>query len=194
MKKTIIIIVIALAVIGGGVLLMMHSNNNAPANPNATGGVNFNAIPGDAELLNNLRQAGLDALNTEGAVLHIHQHLDLIINGQNIAVPADIGIGSNFISPIHTHDTAGILHVESPIQKEFKLAQFFTEWGITFSDTCIGSNCADSGHKLVVAVNGIPAPSVADIVLHSHDEIEIWYGNKNDTPNLIKNFAFPAGL
>jgi len=37
-------------------------------------------------------QAGLPLLGSEGAVEHIHAHLDLIVNGQPVAVPADIGI------------------------------------------------------------------------------------------------------
>jgi sulfur carrier protein ThiS len=194
MKKIILGIVIGLAVIGIGIVLMLKGNGNTASNSNTAAGTDLAAVPDDSHLLANLQSAGLDALSAEGTVLHIHQHIDLIINGQAVEVPAAIGIGSTFISPLHTHDTTGILHVESPVQKDFKLAQFFTEWGVTLSDTCIGSNCVDDTHKLIVAVNGTPVPHVDDIILKAHNEIEIWYGDKNATPELIKSYTFPSGL
>ncbi len=196
MKKALIIIVIAIAVIAGGIVLFIKGNT---ASPGISGGQpaitnDLSKAPGDQELLGNLKTAGLDALTAEGTVLHIHQHLDIIINGQAVPVPAEIGIGSSFISPIHTHDTSGVLHVESPVVKDFKLSQFFQEWGVDFNNNCIGTNCADATHKLVVGVNGSPVSDVTNIVLKAHDEIEVWYGNKTDSPTFIKNYNFPTGL
>jgi len=193
MKKVIISVAVALVVIGGGIFLMLRDNGQAPAGNSTSLNNDFSAVPGDTELRANLNKAGLDALTAEGSVLHIHQHLDLVVNGQNITIPAEIGVSTAFISPVHTHDTSGIIHVESPVQKDFKLSQFFTEWGIDLNDKCVGPNCADATHKLVVAVNGTPVDHVADIVLHSHDEIEIWYGDKNTNPDLIKSYNFPEG-
>ena len=61
-----------------------------------------------------LGELHLPALAAEGTVLHIHQHLDVFDNGKRVTVPAGIGIGDTFISPLHTHDTSGVVHVESP--------------------------------------------------------------------------------
>jgi len=197
MKKIVLGVIVGIVVIGGGILLMLKGNGNSSNNNSAGQPVitnDFASVPDDATLLANLKAAGLDALGAEGTVLHIHQHIDIVINGKNVEIPGHVGIGTTFISPLHTHDNTGILHVESPVQKDFKLTQFFQEWGITFNDNCIGTNCADDSHKLVVGVSGAPVAHVDDIVLHAHDEIEIWYGDKNANPDLIKNYEFTGGL
>lgn len=202
MKKILIIAAIIIVVLGAAVLLFVFgggqtASNTSTSTPQANGPAqvnnDFSHVPGDQELLNNLKVAQLDALNSEGTVMHIHQHLDLIVNNQTVAIPSEIGVGTNFISPIHTHDATGILHVESPVQKDFTLNQFFQEWGIDFSNNCIGKNCADNSRKLVVAVNGNPVSDVSHMVLSPHEEIEIWYGDKNTNPDLIKSYNFPQG-
>ncbi len=187
MKKLLIIIGVLVVVIGFGIFLANESNKPAIYN-------DFTHVPGSSELLNNLNKAGLDALGAEGTVLHIHQHLDIMVNGKNIPVPGEVGIGSDFISPIHTHDDSGVIHVESPVQKDFKLGQFFDEWGVTLNNNCVGTYCADSNNKLVAAVNGKQISDPQNYVLKAHDEIEIWYGPKSQTPELVKSYNFPAGL
>src|SRR4051812_43964640 len=71
-------------------------------------GVLKTAPPWDAntdQLQLRLRAIGLPALTAEGQVVHIHQHLDLFVDGKEVAVPDNIGIdpGGGFISPLHTH-------------------------------------------------------------------------------------------
>ncbi len=185
MKKAIIIIVVLVIIIGAGIFLAKQDSKPAVNK-------DFAFVPNETQLTNNLQKAGLEALTEEGTVLHIHQHIDITINGESKTIPADIGIASSFISPLHTHDTTGILHVESPVKKDFQLGQFFDEWGVNFSDSCIGNNCVDDTHKLVVAVNGTPITNVHDYVLKSHDEIEIWYGAKDQNPKFKKSYSFPA--
>src|SRR5689334_3904529 len=53
-----------------------------------------------ANLLARLKAINLPALHEEGNALHIHQHLDIIVNGKPVTVPADIGINyeARFIS------------------------------------------------------------------------------------------------
>ncbi len=187
MKKALLVIVILLLVFGIGFYLFKKDTTPIQTN-------DFSSVPSDTQLLSNMHKAGLDVLTAEGTVLHIHQHLDIVVNGQNIAVPAEIGVGTGFISPIHTHDAGGVIHVESPVQKDFKLSQFFDEWGIDFNDNCVATYCRNDSHKLIVAVNGNPISSVRDYVLKAHDEIEVWYGNKSDSPALIKSYNFPEGL
>jgi len=188
MKKAAVIIVVLVVVVGLGIYLATQSSKPVVTN-------DFAAVPNNSQLMANLTKAGLQPLTAEGSVLHIHQHLDMIINGQGVTVPAEIGIGTGFISPIHTHDATGILHVESPEVKDFTLGQFFDEWGVDFNDNCIGKNCTDSTHKLIVAVNGAPlSNNFRGYVLKAHDEIEIWYGLTSDHPDLIKSYSFPQGL
>ena len=186
MKKFIAIVVILAVIVGLGIYFANQSSKPAVLN-------DFSAVPNDTQLMNNMKKAGLDQLATEGTVLHIHQHLDIIVNGQSITIPAGIGIGSTFISPLHIHDTSNILHVESPVQKDFTLGQFFDEWGVDFNNNCIATNCADDTHKLVMFVNGNPVTDLRGYVLKSHDEIYIWYGPKDQNPDVIKSYNFPEG-
>jgi len=64
-----------------------------------------------ASLQRSLREIGLQPLREEGQVLHIHQHLDIWVDGRKVTVPAQIGIDANqgFISDLHTHETDGIM-------------------------------------------------------------------------------------
>lgn len=190
MKKVVIFVVILLAVIGLGIYLSKQSEKAGP--PVVTN--NLGDVPGDSALLANMHKAGLDSLSAEGTALHIHQHLDIQVNGADISIPEHIGIGTSFISPIHTHDNTGIIHVESPVAKDFTLGQFFDEWGITFNDNCLANYCADNSHKLLVAVNGNKVDkNYHDIVLKAHQEIQIWYGLSTDNPVFTKSFDFPQG-
>ena len=47
-----------------------------------------------ANLKARLKSINLPALTEEGTALHIHQHLDIFIDGQEVPVPADIGIST----------------------------------------------------------------------------------------------------
>lgn len=187
MKKVVLVVIIALAVLGLGVYLAIQDSKPVEKN-------DFSFVPSSSQLLSNLNNAGLAALSTEGTELHIHQHIDIVINGDPVTIPAEVGIGAGFISPLHTHDTTGILHVESPEIKDFKLGQFFTEWGIRFDNNCIATYCSDDTHKLIAAVNGNPIENPADHVLAAHEEIYIWYGLKSVNPDIPKSFDFPPGL
>ncbi|MCU1449172.1 MAG: hypothetical protein JWP02_1342 [Acidimicrobiales bacterium] len=42
------------------------------------------------------------------------------------------------ISPLHTHDESGVLHVENDKERQITLGQLFTEWGVRFNDQCVG--------------------------------------------------------
>ncbi len=129
---------------------------------------------GDANLPDKLSLVHVDALSHEGVALHIHQHLDVFVNGERVTVPALVGIYDNsFITEVHTHDASGIIHVESPKNREFSLAQFFDEWGVRLSISCLGRFCGDLHWWL----NGKPqAGSPALLILRSHQEIVIASG------------------
>jgi hypothetical protein len=143
-----------------------------------------------------LRAIGLPALNAEGEVVHIHQHLDLFVDAKRVSVPANVGIGPAFISPLHTHDQTGILHVESPTASSYGLGQFFAVWGVRLDRGCIGASCAGAGKQLRVWVDG--APLHADptrIVLAEHQEIVLALGTPAQMPKPVPSrYDFPAGL
>jgi len=186
MKKIVIMVVIGVLVI---VLATYLSTQNAK--PVVTN--DLASVPSESTLAQNMQLAGLDKLSAEGTVMHIHTHLDVVVNGNSFAVPAKIGIAAGFISPIHTHDTSGVIHIESPVQKDFKLGQFFDEWGVTLNDNCVASYCADNNNKLVAAVNGKAVTAIHEYILKAHDQIELWYGPKATTPSFGSGYSFPSG-
>ena len=133
----------------------------------------------------------LDALGQEGTVLHIHEHLDVYVNGKKVTVPALIGIdqAGQFLTQLHTHDATGIVHVESPTNRNFRLGEFFGEWGVKLTSRCLGSYC---GH-LKFWVNGQRITGdPAQLILRAHQEIVIAAGQPPFP--VPKSYKFPAGL
>lgn len=146
---------------------------------------------GSATLADRLAPAGLHGLTMEGAVVHIHQHLDLFVNGRRLQVPALIGIdpAGGFLTEIHTHDASGIVHVESPTRRSFTLGQLFCEWGVKLTRTCLGRYRGEiswwvDGRKMT----GDPA----QLVLGAHQEIVVAAGRAPS--HVPASYAFPAGL
>src|SRR5690349_21215579 len=90
-----------------------------------------------AQLDERLKQIDVQLLPTEGNVLHIHQHLDIFVNGKHVTVPALIGIkrtGQTVeFAELHTHATDGVIHLESARAQAFSLGQFFGTWGVFLS-------------------------------------------------------------
>ena len=151
----------------------------------------------DEKLQQRLRAMGLPALTEEGQALHIHQHLDVFVDGEQVAVPDDIGVGASFISPLHTHVQGdGVLHVESPTVENFSLGQFFGVWGVRLDAKCIGGECAGDGKQLRAWVDGEPvAGDPTRIVLAEQQEIVIAYGTADQMPEPVpSNYDFPEGL
>src|SRR5207244_1694309 len=90
----------------------------------------------------------------ESLAFHIHQHLDIFVHGKQETVPALVGItAAGEFAVLHTHDTSGVMHVESPVQRTFTLGDFFNVWGLYFTQSCVGTYCAGSGSVLRVYVN-----------------------------------------
>jgi hypothetical protein len=142
-----------------------------------------------ARLPERLTSIGLEPLSAEGQVLHIHQHLDLYVNGKHVVLPAGVGIYDNsFITEVHTHDTSGIIHVESPAVRTFRLGQLFAEWGVKLTASCVGRYC---GH-VRWWVNGKPQHGdPGQLALRSHQEIVIAEGRV--PARLPRTYGFPLG-
>ena len=84
---------------------------------------------------------GIQCNAFEQLLFHIHAHLDIIINGQYFLVPAQIGIITDkCFYLLHTHDVTGIIHIESPINRDFTLGQFFDIWNKKFNNDQIKFN------------------------------------------------------
>ncbi|MEE6258075.1 hypothetical protein [Plantactinospora sonchi] len=170
-----------------------------PATPPATaeGRTDQPPWPVPADPTARVRAAGLPMLGAEGTVEHIHAHLDVIVDGKPVPVPAEVGIdeAGGGISPLHTHDTTGVLHIESPVKADFSLGQFFTEWQVALSQNQLGGLTAGDGKVLRAYVNGTPySGDPAGIVLHAHDEVALVYGTPDQQANPPSSYTFPDGL
>jgi hypothetical protein len=124
-----------------------------------------------------VRAAGLVLLGSEQLAVHYHARLRVEVDGRRVVVPAHIGIGSDSISELHTHDESGTIHIESAEDVPFTLGQFMTEWDVALTPGCLGDRCADAGHHLTVTVDGEPyRGNPAEIVLRGGMDIQISYG------------------
>ena len=102
--------------------------------------------------------AGLD-LGPMGMAEHYHPHLRVIINGEEVPVPANIGVDSatGAMSALHTHETDGTIHIEADRTGEiFTLGQLFVQWGVKLTPTQIGGAQAKDGQKVLVTSNSAP--------------------------------------
>jgi hypothetical protein len=191
-----------------GVVLGIVLTRSTPALA-MTGPVGWKNLPGlqtgkppwpanSATLTTRLGNVNLDSLPQEALAFHIHQHLDLYVDGQHVTVPRFIGIAPDSSSPtgvivteIHTHRTDNVIHVESAQEKKYQLKQLFGEWAVRLTARCLGS-FKGSCDNLQWWVNGKKQTGdPGELVLKSHQEIVISVG---PTPkNIPSSFNFPAG-
>jgi hypothetical protein len=195
------ILAAALAAIVVVVIVAIATNRPASAPTGTVSGLQTGDppwAPDNVSLRARLVADGLQVLTAEGQIQHTHQHLDLFVDGQRIAIPPDVGIDrvNLILSPIHTHDASGIIHVESPIVREFTLGEFFDVWGVRFDGHCVGGACDGSGRVLSVYRNGQPVTGdPRSIVLDAHEEIVVAIGTTAQLPSPIpSSYVFPAGL
>jgi hypothetical protein len=194
--------VVGVLAIVGIVLGVVLTRGSSPALATNSRAIPWASIPGlqtgpppwgnsSAVLGDRLKLLNLDPLGQEGQVLHIHQHLDVYVNGKKVTVPALVGIDTagQFLTQVHTHDTSGIVHVESPTHRTFTLGEFFGEWGVRLTGNCLGTLCGQlhwwlNGKKML----GNPA----QLVLKQHLEIVIAAGKP--PARIPKSYKFAAGL
>jgi hypothetical protein len=169
-------------------------NLSSPPATTATGRDTAPPWPAPADASAAVRAAGLPMLSAEGTVEHIHAHLDVEVDGQPVEVAALVGIDETrgSISPVHTHDTSGVIHIESPVARSFTLGEFFTEWGVNLTADSIGGLRYAAGKTLRVYVDGTPRTgNPAAITMNAHDEIALSYGTSTGT--VPAHYDFPAG-
>lgn len=156
--------------------------------------------PDPSDPLRRTRLAGLTPEKHEFFAYHVHAHLDVFVNGQPVTAPAAIGINIHdrgvkrfarpsgvayggitlcqrpCISPLHTHDTSGVLHTESQVDHPNRLGQFFIEWGVRLTASCVDSYCRPTT-RIAVYVDGQRyAGNPTTITLTDHKEIALVIG------------------
>jgi hypothetical protein len=177
-----------------------HATNTEPqSTPSVTKAAV--AWPAPSDPLKRAVAAGLKPEVKEFLIHHVHSHLDVFVDGKPITVPAGIGINIDdpgvqrftdtpdgslayggitqcrtpCISPLHTHDTTGILHTESATPEPNTLGEFFTEWGVRLSRSCVKEYCSPT--PIAFYVNGTPhTQDPRAIKLTDHTEIAVVIG------------------
>ncbi|NEC15346.1 hypothetical protein G3I34_24375 [Streptomyces sp. SID8014] len=138
----------------------------------AAGGVEW---PAARDTAAQVEKAGLTMLDTEQLAMHIHTTLEVFADGEQVTVPADIGIDRSgpepLYSPLHTHDETGTVHVESAEWRDFTLGQFLTEWGAPREDTRFGAPLAWVDGRLW-------AGEADDLVLRDGETIRLRYTSR----------------
>ena len=80
-------------------------------------------------LNNKLIVKDIECNSEEHFDFHIHSKLIIMIDNEIYPIPANIGIiPEKCIYWLHTHDNSGIIHIESPIKRNFTLGQFLQVW------------------------------------------------------------------
>lgn len=143
------------------------------------------------------RVAGLGLPVASEGGYHVHADLRVYVNGKQVPVPAEIGVESGLrgqqLEPLHTHDTMGIIHIESIEQYPFTIGQMFTVWGVKFTNTQLGGYRVGAGNTLSAYVNGKPVKDPPTYVMKPHDNIVVGYGKPGSFPTSF-SYNFPPGI
>jgi hypothetical protein len=186
------------------VLLLTRGGSSANADPtviaarNSTDTIDFVAQgtwpPNYTDLSGVSTALGLPGQSD--AIEHYHVHIRLLVNdgkeSHNVPIPENLGydVANQVITPIHTHDATGVIHIEAD-QKGYRsnLQNVFDVWGVRFNAQCIGGYCG--GVKMWV--NGKPNTQLGAYVLQPHDALTIVEGAPPPGFKPDASYKFPAG-
>lgn len=106
-------------------------------------------------------------------VYHAHPNLTIFLNGLSQNLPTTFS--GSCQQPLHTHDSTGVIHVETDENRDYTLGDWFKLWGYfasdtkiaTFNSTYILGNTAGpgTGHKLTMTVNGLNSTAFQDLLI-----------------------------
>lgn len=131
--------------------------------------------------------SGVECHEGEATAFHVHAHLDVFVDGQEVVVPRNVGILSSCLFWLHTHDGDGIIHVEAPAPREYRVGQFIDIWSQTHTASSeLFSSVSDK--PVTAYVNGEEFDgNYRDILLASQTQIVLAYG---EPPAEIPTYDF----
>ncbi len=142
-------------------------------------GVAVALLVGGALWSNSLVNSNPDIVSRTG--IHWHPQLSIIVKGQEVAIPQNLGIGPQFagtrgydpqmqMAAMHTHEDLPLIHLEfmrGPVYKEdLALGQFFKIWG---------KDMRSFGTNMQMTVNGVPNTDYENYVMHDGDKIVLQF-------------------
>ena len=129
-----------------------------------------------------VKYADAQPMQTNKIISHKHIQLNITLNGQTLQVPNGIGIGqANFVdfllygdhsldqygmegmSPLHTHDNTGTIHLESNNIRNFTLGEFLSIWRGLDVD----------GKTVNASINDKPVSDFRSIILNDGEKIKL---------------------
>jgi hypothetical protein len=142
--------------------------------------------------------ANVSCESGEQLATHYHAHVSILYQGNEVNVPANIGIESNCFYWLHTHDTTGVIHIEAPkaqANHTFTLGDFFNVMNKPLSKTQVADFKLTGDDKLVIYIDAKVQPDGTDprsIPLKNHELIvlEITPPSVDPPPS----YTWPAGL
>jgi hypothetical protein len=189
-----------------------HSGSALPRRSLALGALGPEGVPvpsGSAlappqRLRDGQRIDGITCQVGEQLAFHIHAHVRIVVRGRSRQVPAGIGIappyevaqtqagpfvaGASCFMWLHTHAADGIVHIESPVEREYTLGEFFDVWGQQLGRDRVGP----AQGRVTAFLNGkIFSGDPRRIPLLAHNQIELEVGRPIVAPERI---TFPSGL
>ena len=147
---------------------------------------------------------GIQCQTTEQVLFHIHAHLAVFVDGRQRLVPEGIGItpprteqrtpagpfvaGGSCLYWLHSHTRDGIIHVESPLQRNYTLGDYFAIWSQPLGPRQVGP----ARGPVIAYLNGRRVlGNPASIPLKPHAVIQLDVGSPAAPP---APFTFPTGL
>ncbi len=115
--------------------------------------------------------------------IHWHPQLTIKMNGKEITIDDNIGLGPRRHSPTHTHNEGdGTIHLEnmnpSAQPETMTLGYFFNQWRKPFNQTCLLDKCTDiDGGEIRMYVNGEENFEFENYIFKGEDKILIEYNN-----------------
>jgi len=123
------------------------------------------------------------SINGNHMVLHNHVRLNVTVDGQPVVVPAHIGMamvgqaeepllygdhsldkyGMAGMSPLHTHDTTGLIHMESNAMRNFTLGEFLDIW----------KGLDTNGKTVIATLDGKPVSDFRSILLRDGEQVTL---------------------
>lgn len=118
---------------------------------------------------------------TNNMLIHNHVGVNVTVGGKPIIVPTHIGMtqtglftdpllyadhsldkyGMQGMSPLHTHDSSGLIHVESNTVRDYTLGEFLDIWKGLNTD----------GKNVIASVDGKPVSDFRNILLNDRAKI-----------------------
>ena len=101
--------------------------------------------------------------------LHWHPELTIYVKGVKQEMPANLGVTALTMSPVHTHESDGVIHLEftGPVyKKDIAFGQFFKSWG---------KDMRSFGTNMKMTINGEENTKYENYIMRDKDRMELRY-------------------